>query len=83
MELPKKFSECGTLPPRDYELTIGDLISSILVEGPNPQPIHWDTQWRRQLVINLAIIANQLWSVGVNHLFIDGVPPVSVREKNP
>jgi hypothetical protein len=30
MELPKKFNECGTLPPGDYELTIGDLISSIL-----------------------------------------------------
>ncbi len=79
MELPKKFDERGMLPPGDYELTLEALLSSILVEGPDPKPIHWDTHWRRKLVINLAIIANQLWSVGVDNLFVDGS---FVEEKN-
>jgi len=79
MKLPEKFDERGLLPPGDYELTLEALFSSILVEGPDHKPIHWDAHWRRKLVINLAIIANQLWSVGVDNLFIDGS---FVEEKN-
>lgn len=72
MKLPNKFDNHGLLPPGDYELTIEELIDSILVEGPNPKPIHWDTQWRRKLVLNLVVLANQLWNVGIKNIFIDG-----------
>lgn len=58
MKLPKRFDERGMLPPGDYELTVEALLSSFLVEGPDPKPIDWDISWRRRLVINLAIIAN-------------------------
>src|SRR5262245_42543277 len=66
------FTENGLLPVGDYELTIDELLGSVLVNGPNPTPINWDTAWRRKLVVNLAIIANQLWSVGIRNIFIDG-----------
>lgn len=72
MELPSKFDKRGLLPPGDYKLTIEELIASMLVEGPHPRPMHWDAVWRRKLVLNLAILANQLWSVGVENIFLDG-----------
>lgn len=46
MRLPEKFDERGMLPPGDYELTLEALLSSILVDGPDPKPIYWDTHWR-------------------------------------
>lgn len=70
--LPKNFDEKGLLPPEDYEISIENLITSMLVEGPHPRPIHWDQDWRRKLVLNLNILANQLWSVGIKEIFIDG-----------
>lgn len=72
MKLPISFDDRGLLPPGDYELSIETLITSMLVEGPNPLPIHWDQSWRRRLVLNLTILANQLWSVGVKEIYIDG-----------
>ncbi len=79
MDLPNRFNENGLLPRGDYELTIDELLTSILVNAPNPKPIEWDAAWRRRLVVNLAIIANQLWSVGIKNIFIDGS---FVEEKN-
>lgn len=79
MELPDRFTENGLLLPEDYELTIDELLGSMLVNGPNPLPINWDTAWRRKLVVNLAILANQLWRVGVKNIYINGS---FVEEKN-
>jgi len=72
MNLPDRFTEKGLLPKGDYALTIDELLDSMLVSGPSPTPIEWDTKWRRKLVINLAILTNQLWSVGIKNIFIDG-----------
>jgi hypothetical protein len=72
MDLPEKFNEKGLLPAGDYILTIDELLGSMLVNGPNPTPINWDAGWRRRLVVNLAILANQLWGVGIKNIFIDG-----------
>ena len=72
MELPNKFTDHGLLPPADYPLTMEELIASMLVEGPNPTSIDWDKSWRRKLVLNLAILTNQLWSIGIKNIFIDG-----------
>jgi hypothetical protein len=72
MKLPTRFDHDGLLPPGDYELTIEELMGSMLVEGPHPTPIHWDTRWRRRLVLNLVVLVNQLWSVGIENIFIDG-----------
>lgn len=32
----------------------------------------WDSAWRAALVDRLAVLANQLWSVGITELFVDG-----------
>ncbi len=72
MELPDCFDHRGLLPATDYELTIDELVASMLVDGPSPRPIHWNAKWRRKLVLNLAVLANQLWSVGIDSIFIDG-----------
>lgn len=79
MKLPAKFNKNGLLPAKDFELTLDELSSSMLVEGPNPRPIDWNRVWRHQLVVNLSTLANQLWSVGVKNIFINGS---FVEEKN-
>lgn len=65
-----KFNEFGLLEPKDFKLTISELKNSILVQGNNIE--FWDTNWRMQLVDNLEIMANQLWEVGIEKIFIDG-----------
>lgn len=72
MKLPTSFDDRGLLPVGDYELTILELLTSILVDGPDPRPISWDKSWRRELVLNLRTLANQLWSVGIKDIYIDG-----------
>ncbi|MFT4554368.1 MAG: hypothetical protein ACI9S8_003019, partial [Chlamydiales bacterium] len=42
MKLPTSFDDRGLLPVGDYELTILELLTSILVDGPDPRPISWD-----------------------------------------
>ena len=79
MKLPAHFTGQGLLPPGDYEVTINELLASLLANGPLAKDENWDSNWRRQLVINLAILANQLWSVGIVNVFIDGS---FVEEKN-
>lgn len=71
MPLPP-FDEDGLLPPGDYRLTIGQLCSSFLVEGPLPASPGWDKPWRYLLTENLEILVKQLWHVGVQNIFIDG-----------
>ncbi|MFT5317840.1 MAG: hypothetical protein ACI8RA_001096, partial [Chlamydiales bacterium] len=72
MKLPTSFDDRGLLPVGDYELTILELLTSILVDGPDPRPISWDKSWRREIVLNLRTLANQLWSVGIKDIYIDG-----------
>ena len=59
-----EFNNEGLLPPGDYPMTIDDLKQSILVNGStNNIDIKWDSAWRLNLVNNLEIMANQIWTV--------------------
>ena len=42
MALPAAFDDEGLLPPGDYELTLGELKTSMLVVGPTPALPSWD-----------------------------------------
>lgn len=67
-----EFTEEGVLPPGDYSLTIDELRRSHLVTGEgNPSP-DWDAVWRAYLVDNLEILVTQLWSVGIDRIFVNG-----------
>lgn len=70
--LPARFDQNGLLPPWDYELTMSELQSPMLVKGPSRRSPHWDVGWRRQLVERLEIMVRQLWQVGIDRIFIDG-----------
>ena len=65
-----EFTADGLLPPGDYPLTLDDLRRSMLVTGPGAAG--WNADWRLQLVNNLAIMAGQLWQVGITEIFVDG-----------
>lgn len=69
-----EFDENGLLPVGDYEVTLSELRESILVQGPRDRLTYpsWDTGWRLWLVDHLAMMADQLWTVGVDEIFIDG-----------
>lgn len=69
-----RFNEYGLLPPGDYEVTFSQLRSSSLVVGPEEKRVRllWDSTWRNWLVDNLEILANQLWTVGITDIFVDG-----------
>jgi len=71
MALPA-FDIDGLLPPGDYELTLDDLRQSHLVRQSMLASSAWDEQWRQKLTLNLDILANQLWTVGIKRIFIDG-----------
>lgn len=64
----------GLLPPGDYELTLNQLLHSMLVVGPGDDELylHWDAAWRAELVQNLGVLVRQLWQVGVTDIFVDG-----------
>jgi hypothetical protein len=68
------FTADGLLPPGDYPLTLAELRTSMLVEGPTgwADGGFWDAAWRRELVDNLAMLVEQLWRVGIDRIFIDG-----------
>lgn len=65
------FDADGLLPPGDYVMTLDELAASRLVLG-NQHSEHWDETWRLQLLKNLVELVDQLWSVGVTRIFIDG-----------
>jgi hypothetical protein len=71
LELPR-FSEDGLLPPGDYEMSLGELKGSMLVEGPEEGHSTWDSGWRMKLVENLEVMVGQLRCVGVTEIFVDG-----------
>lgn len=66
------FTSEGCLPPADYDLTLDELRSSVLVAGPPNGYASWDGGWRLQLVDNLAVLVDQLWQVGIDGIFVDG-----------
>ncbi len=58
----------------DYEVTLAELRTSILVQGPRDRIKYpsWEASWRLWLVDHLEMMVNQLWSVGVSEIYIDG-----------
>lgn len=67
------FDKDGMLPTGDFPMTIAQLRDSLLVHGPGEDKCpRWDMKWRLKLVNNLEVVANQLWSVGITNIFIDG-----------
>jgi len=68
------FTSEGLLPTGtgDYEMTLEELLASPLVENPSVTNPHWDGKWRKYLVEQLAILAGQLWTVGISEIFING-----------
>ena len=66
------FTRDGVLPPGNYELTLDELRSSLLVRGPSSGRPGWDAAWRATLVDNLEVLVRQLWSIGITEVFIDG-----------
>ena len=67
------FTDDGLLPTADYELSLSDLKASALVLGSGVprRSCSWDSDWREQLVDNLAVLVEQLWQVGVTEVFVD------------
>ncbi|WP_309890204.1 DUF6932 family protein [Archangium sp.] len=72
MSVPSAFTQDGLLPPGDYDASLEELRESILVRGPRGVTGEWDVEWRRELVGNLEVLAQQLWSVGIANIYIDG-----------
>jgi hypothetical protein len=75
MELIPTFDHRGLLPPGDYAVTFDQLRESVLVTGIDPNinlSEHWDSAWRRTLVDQCEVMVNQLWTAGINDIFLDG-----------
>lgn len=70
MAIPGSFNSDGVLPPGTYDATIGDIRSSILVNG-NQSP-GWDKVWRNKLLDNASVLINELWQVEIDEIFLDG-----------
>lgn len=67
------FQDDGCLPPGDYPMNLNQLLESMLVGGREDVTSEsWDAAWRRYLVTNLEVLARQLWSVGIERIFVDG-----------
>ncbi len=71
MSLPS-FTASGLLPPGDHALALPELRASFLVTGDGVPDSDWDSAWRARLVDNLALFVGQLWTVGVDRIFVDG-----------
>ncbi len=71
MAIPTKFNSSGLLDPKTYDATFADIRKSILVVGDGSSST-WDASWRAELVDKAEILVKQLWSVGVDDIFLDG-----------
>lgn len=67
-----RFDDEGRLPPGDYPLTLDELERSVLVIGDENADNSWDTAWRLELVQNLRVLLDQLWTEGFTEIYIDG-----------
>ncbi len=66
------FNNEGLLPPGDHPLSFQALRSSFLVTGKGCDCPNWDSAWRSHLIDNLEVLTKELWSVGIENVFIDG-----------
>lgn len=71
MSIPTNFNSDGVLNPGTYDASFSDIRKSILVVGDGSSPT-WDANWRMALVGKAEILVKQLWSVGINDVFLDG-----------
>jgi hypothetical protein len=69
--IPNQFNANDVLDVGTFDATFSELRSSLLVVGDGSSP-HWDASWRNSLVDNLERLTVQLWSVGIEDIFIDG-----------
>ena len=53
-------------------MTLDELERSLLVTGDDDADDAWDTRWRLELVQNLRVLVEQLWTEGITEIFIDG-----------
>jgi hypothetical protein len=53
-------------------MTVAELRTSALVTGHGSASSEWDAAWRGQLVDQLEVLVNQLWTVGITEIFVDG-----------
>jgi hypothetical protein len=68
-----RFNEDGLLPPGDYALTLEQLKASHLVTGEASEFTDtWDHDWRLNLVEQVEILIQQLWTTGVEGIYLDG-----------
>jgi hypothetical protein len=65
------FNADGLLPPGTYRMTFAEIRRSFLILGPPACP-NWDVNWRAALLNNLERLAEQLWSVRIADIYIDG-----------
>ena len=72
MAIPKQFTKEGVLIPGDHQATVDKIRSSLLVSGKNVGSQNWDVPWRAECVSNLEVLVNQLWSIGIDKIFVDG-----------
>lgn len=65
------FTDEGLLPAGDFVMTIEELRNSMLVVGPTGTD-SWDSAWRNELVNRLEVLVNQLNSIGIDSIYVDG-----------
>ena len=70
MKIPKRFNSNGVLDPGTYEATMSDIQNSILVNGNSSSS--WDIPWRTQLLENASVLIKELWSLGIEDIYLDG-----------
>jgi hypothetical protein len=71
MAVPAKFNTDGVLDPGTHSATLAEVRASILVKGDGTSRT-WDSVWREVLVNNAEILINQLRTLGVKDIFLDG-----------
>ncbi len=71
-EIPKQFNSSGLLDPGTYEATFSQVESSVLVQGDGNSEF-WDSPWRKELLGRAKVLVEQLWSVGIKDIFLDGL----------
>ena len=70
-QIPGQFNSDGILDPGTYEVTFSQVEASVLVQGDGNSE-SWDSQWRQELLQRAKVLVEQLWSVGIKDIFLDG-----------
>ena len=69
--IPWQFNSDGLLDPGTYEATFTQVEASILVQGDDSSKF-WDVQWRKELLLRARVLTEQMWSVGIEDIYLDG-----------